>query len=141
MSDIERFISLPDSVGVYEDFWLGRTASIGLKAASGAGLEVQLWVPDAKEGEQQHTEKRQVRYTVGEENGQFEDCEDGALISIIVPSVLLSQSAKLWVGTSFWQVIYDQGPECSGRQLGLRIHACRFITSADVGARQVDHLS
>ena len=127
MSDFERFISLTNSVGVYKDFWLDRTASIGLKAAPGAGLEVQLWMPRAKEGEQHHTEKRQVRYTVGEENGQFEGCADGAVISIVVPSVLSSQPAKLWIGTSFWHVIYDSSIHKLGRRVGTRIHSIQEI--------------
>lgn len=127
MSDFERFISLSDSEGVYEDFWLDRTASIALKAAPGIGIEVQLWVPDTNEGEQHETEKRQVRYTVGEENGQFEDCADGIVISIVVPAVLSGQPAKLWIGTSFSKVFYDQGSECYGRQVGLRIHAINEV--------------
>ncbi len=122
MSNLERYISLSESKGVYEDFWIDRAASIVFDAPLGINLEVQFWVPDVKEGEDQDVHDKKVGYVLDEESGLF-DVSDSSLFSIIVPaSVRGNQHLKIWIGSSWHTIIYDQGEEKFGRRVGLRIH-------------------
>lgn len=126
MSDFGSSVNISASSGVYSDFWLDQTALIVFDVAPDFGLEVQIWIPDASDDEQ-GAESRKLYFISDGETTELEQPEPGTVFSVSLATTEPGQGPKLWIGTSFWRLLYDQDADKKARRVATRIHAVKQI--------------
>ncbi|WGV16064.1 hypothetical protein [Fuscovulum ytuae] len=123
---MKKYIDFDRSAGIYEDLWLDRTALISLFTPSDQNLEIKIWVPDRNIGARVGPTSGLVKYLVYGRAEQ-EHAQEGSIVSILVPPRTLAADATVWIGTSFWQLLYDLGVDRLARRVSVRIHAIEAV--------------
>ncbi|MGF1457363.1 MAG: hypothetical protein ACFB6R_18550 [Alphaproteobacteria bacterium] len=127
---LSRAVDIAQSDGVFEDFWLDRFSVLALNGSFRPGAALQLWIPREAAGPVEGIPGK-LAWRIGEEDHLVDVPTDTDLISIPLPKHDKINALPIWIGTSFWSVLFDRGENKDGRRVSVKLHAlCGAVDGA-----------